>query len=365
MYDVIVVGARCAGAPLAMLLAPCRAPGGSGRSGLVSRATRCRPISCGSGAPPGCKPGGCSIGWRARGCVPIREDHLRRRPGAVCRGIGPAVGGVTETYCPRRTVLDALLVEAAAESGAELIDGFVVDGLLWSEGRVVGVEGHAARVGEVDIAGTDRRGRGRSALDRGPSEPVPAATGSTQLSPGFYYSYWSGLSDLGRVLPRPPRSAHSGLAHQRGSDVHLCCMAARRNSARCARTWKASFRAALDLVPGLARGRRNRAAAKSASSAPTTCPTCTGPQQDRVGRWPATPATTRTPRTGMGMSDAFCVSRTAGRCHPRGARGGAANRRCTSRLPGRARRPHRQRIRAHLEHGPARAAHAKARSVLS
>jgi 2-polyprenyl-6-methoxyphenol hydroxylase-like FAD-dependent oxidoreductase len=78
---------------------------------------------------------------RARGCAPIREITFDVGPVQLC-GIGPAVGGAADTHCPRRPVLDALLVEAAVESGAELIEGFAADDVLWSEGRVVGVTGH-------------------------------------------------------------------------------------------------------------------------------------------------------------------------------------------------------------------------------
>lgn len=77
----------------------------------------------------------------ARGCAPIREIAFDVGPVRLC-GIGPAVGGVSDTYCPRRTVLDGMLVEAAVEAGAELIEGFAVRDVLWSEGRVVGVKGH-------------------------------------------------------------------------------------------------------------------------------------------------------------------------------------------------------------------------------
>lgn len=46
-------------------------------------------------------------------------------------------------YCPRRTVLDHLLVTAAAESGAEMREGFRVDDVLVSDDAVVGIRGHS------------------------------------------------------------------------------------------------------------------------------------------------------------------------------------------------------------------------------
>ncbi len=45
-------------------------------------------------------------------------------------------------FCPRRTVLDSLLVKAAADAGAEVRESFTVDELLVSDGAAVGVRGH-------------------------------------------------------------------------------------------------------------------------------------------------------------------------------------------------------------------------------
>jgi flavin-dependent dehydrogenase len=44
-------------------------------------------------------------------------------------------------YAPRRTSLDATLVEAAAEAGAEVREGFSVDGLVIEDGVVRGIRG--------------------------------------------------------------------------------------------------------------------------------------------------------------------------------------------------------------------------------
>jgi 2-polyprenyl-6-methoxyphenol hydroxylase-like FAD-dependent oxidoreductase len=44
-------------------------------------------------------------------------------------------------YAPRRTVLDKLLVDAAAEAGAEVREGFTVEGLVIEDGRVTGIRG--------------------------------------------------------------------------------------------------------------------------------------------------------------------------------------------------------------------------------
>src|SRR5271165_1412833 len=129
MYDVVVVGARCAGAPLAMLLA--RA---GHRVGLIDRAsfpsdTMSTHFLWQRGAAR-LQTWGLLDRLEARGCAPIREITFDVGPVQLC-GTGPPVGGVANTYCPRRTVLDALLVEAAVQAGAQVIEGFAVDEVMW------------------------------------------------------------------------------------------------------------------------------------------------------------------------------------------------------------------------------------------
>lgn len=127
MFDAIVVGARCAGSPTAMLLAR--------RGYRVLLLDRARfpsdTISTHWIWPPGVA---CLKRWGlldrvvASNCPPIRSLGLDL--GAfVLTGVLPAVEGVDEMYAPRRTVLDKLLLDAAAEAGAEVREGFAVTGL--------------------------------------------------------------------------------------------------------------------------------------------------------------------------------------------------------------------------------------------
>src|SRR5439155_13302977 len=61
----------------------------------------------------------------------------------MCFDVGPfaLTGGVPDAndgeggFCPRRIVLDKLLVDAAVEAGAELREGFSVDELLFEGGQ--------------------------------------------------------------------------------------------------------------------------------------------------------------------------------------------------------------------------------------
>jgi 2-polyprenyl-6-methoxyphenol hydroxylase-like FAD-dependent oxidoreductase len=149
MYDAIIIGARCAGAPTAMLLA---------RKGyrilLVDKATfPSDTISTHIIWPHGAEildRWGLFDQLAASGCPPVA---LR-----LIFDVGPFAlrGGVTETnagrggVCPRRTVLDKYLVDAALAAGAELREAFTVETLLWDDDRVNGIRGHTRTGRSVD-----------------------------------------------------------------------------------------------------------------------------------------------------------------------------------------------------------------------
>jgi flavin-dependent dehydrogenase len=94
-------------------------------------------------------------------------------------------------------VLDKLLVDAAAEAGAEIREGFVVDDLVVGDGRVVGVRGHA-----TSSEPTIERAQVVVGAD-GWHSLIAQKVGSetyAQRDPlvAGYYSYWSGLPMEGR-----------------------------------------------------------------------------------------------------------------------------------------------------------------------
>ena len=125
MYDLIVVGARCAGAPTAMLLA---------RRGyrvlLVDRATfPSDTLSTHFIKPPGVamlRRWGLLGQVIASGCPPVLRFRFDYGP-AVLAGSPPPLDGGGECYAPRRTILDSILVEAAAQAGAEVRPAFTVN----------------------------------------------------------------------------------------------------------------------------------------------------------------------------------------------------------------------------------------------
>jgi 2-polyprenyl-6-methoxyphenol hydroxylase-like FAD-dependent oxidoreductase len=141
----------------------------------------------------------------ATGCPPIHTYAFDFGPVTISGAPGTTEAPVA--YCPRRIVLDKLLVDAAAEAGAEIREGFTVDKVLVEDGRVVGITGRS-REGQTvteratvvaDVVQTERYRE---------KPPLLAA----------YYSYWSGLPNNGRfeIYVRPQRGfgvapTHDGL----------------------------------------------------------------------------------------------------------------------------------------------------------
>ncbi len=131
-YDAIIVGARCAGSPTAMLLA---------RKGyrvlLLDKATfPSDTMSTHHIHPPGVaalERWGLLERLEATGCPPVETYSFDFGPLTISGSPRP-IDGVARGYCPRRTVLDRLLVDAAVEAGAELREGFTVDEILADEG---------------------------------------------------------------------------------------------------------------------------------------------------------------------------------------------------------------------------------------
>jgi flavin-dependent dehydrogenase len=111
----------------------------------------------------------------------------------------PGTKDAPVAYCPRRTVLDKLLVDAAAEAGAEMREGFVVEEIITEQGRVVGIKGHSKGGGSVTerakvVIGAD----GRYSLLAGAVRPEQYHDKPPLLA--AYYSYWSNLPTNGHFV---------------------------------------------------------------------------------------------------------------------------------------------------------------------
>ncbi|MFG2298675.1 NAD(P)/FAD-dependent oxidoreductase [Streptomyces sp. NPDC048603] len=194
IYDAIVVGARCAGSPTAMLLA---------RQGhrvlLVDRAEfPSDTLSTHLIHPPGLA---ALRRWDlleqvvATGCPEITNYTFDLGP-VVLSG-SPAGAGFAGSYAPRRTVLDKILVDAADSAGAEVRERFAVEGLTRDGDTVTGIRGHGRDGRTVEehariVIGADgvhskvaREVRARSYAEK-PKLEVS------------YYTYWEGLPMNGR-----------------------------------------------------------------------------------------------------------------------------------------------------------------------
>jgi 2-polyprenyl-6-methoxyphenol hydroxylase-like FAD-dependent oxidoreductase len=204
-YDVIVVGARVAGAATAMLLA---------RRGLrvlaVDRvAFPSDTISSHQLQVPGAvllHRWGLLGMLEAAGTPPTRRVRFDVGGGLVMDGQFPACEGVDALYSPRRTLLDSILVEAARQAGAEVRENFRVTQVTASDGRVTGIRGSARGRPEVTetaslVIGAD----GKRSL-------VAAAVGARRyrerpVQSFASYSYWAGVPVPGGELYQRPGRA--------------------------------------------------------------------------------------------------------------------------------------------------------------
>jgi 2-polyprenyl-6-methoxyphenol hydroxylase-like FAD-dependent oxidoreductase len=197
MYDVIVVGARCGGAPTAMLLA---------RQGLrvllVDRVTFPRDIPHGHfihrHGPRLLHRWGLLERIVATGSPPI-TSMIQDFGDFPLVGCDLIVDGVPLGLAPRRSVLDALLVGAAVEAGAELREGFTVEEFTTDGDRITGIRGRETRGGirvsegaRVTVGADGRNSR----LAQAVGAPLERATPPLTC---WYFSYWSGVGqrDMG------------------------------------------------------------------------------------------------------------------------------------------------------------------------
>ena len=214
MYDAIIVGARCGGSPAAMLLA---------RKGyrvlLLDKSHFPSDImSTHYVQPPGVarmQRWGILDRLRATTAPPITKvtvtfGEMTFSP-PVPEGEAPP-----EAWCPRRIVLDKILVDAAVEAGAELREGFSVKELVFDGDRVAGVRGGAN--GSV----VEERAKiviGADGLHSLVAKAVQAPEYNTIPSLTYgYYAYWSGVPCTGAEL----YFADAGLLMFKTNDGCVC-----------------------------------------------------------------------------------------------------------------------------------------------
>ena len=205
MYDAIVIGARCGGAATATLLA---------RAGqrvlLVDRAKFPSDIPHGHlihrGGPKRLARWGLLDRVIATGSPAITRmssdlgDHSISATDLQVDGVPVAIG-------PRRTALDAVLVDAAVEAGAELRAGFSVASLTTDGDRVTGIRGGDRRANTtvteraaITIGADGRNSFVARTVSAPEYENVPALT-------CWYFSYWADVpSDVLEIYDRYSRA---------------------------------------------------------------------------------------------------------------------------------------------------------------
>lgn len=192
MYDAIIIGARCGGAPLAMLL---------GRAGhkvlLVDRMKLGSDIM----STHYVKRTGASLldKWGLLDAVvdagtPTIKQLSFDIDQLTLSGRAPACNGVAADVTPRRFVLDRILTDAAIAAGVEVRERFTVTSLVTEGDRVVGIRG-AERGGEpvaerahIVIGADGARSTVADAV--GAEKVVDAGTHTCG-----YYAYYSGMRE--------------------------------------------------------------------------------------------------------------------------------------------------------------------------
>jgi 2-polyprenyl-6-methoxyphenol hydroxylase-like FAD-dependent oxidoreductase len=225
-YDAIVVGARCAGSPTAMLLA---------RAGhkvlLVDRATFPSEIPNGHfihhRGPRLLHEWGLLDRIRASNC----PEHARNTTDFGdyrMTATDQRVDGVAWGYGPRRRVLDQILLEAAIDAGVEFRPGFSVEGYEVDGDRITGIRG-LARDGGTPAIERARITIGADGRNSKLAQTVRAEM--FQHEPPltcFYFTYFGGVENEGfELYSRAGSSAFSFVTNDDLLTIFVCWPVAR------------------------------------------------------------------------------------------------------------------------------------------
>jgi flavin-dependent dehydrogenase len=247
MYDAIIVGARCAGSPTAMLLA---------RKGydvlLVDKSSfPSDTISTHIVWPRGAaklKEWGLLDKVAESNCPKIEKMTFDVGPFAL-KGTHPPYDGVTECYAPRRSVLDKILADAAVDAGVEMRENCAVVEIVSDGGMATGVRCRAdgsAPVAEKArvVIGADGR---NSIVARDMEAPK---YNEKPVYACWYYAYWGNVPRDGIEFYMAPERAIGFIPTNDG----LACVAIATPIAefdKCRSDVEGTFMRSLGLTPKL------------------------------------------------------------------------------------------------------------------
>ncbi|MFJ6095222.1 NAD(P)/FAD-dependent oxidoreductase [Williamsia muralis] len=220
LFDVVVVGARCAGSPLAVMLA---------RRGLRVCVVDKANFPSETPSTHVIQPCGVAVLERigvlaavlGAGGVPIDRFTLVNEDVRIDGDLDSAVF-TRPGLCVRRLTLDALLVAAAEDAGAHVRTGVKVTGLLHSGDRVAGVDTDQGPIQASLVVGADGR-HSTIAASAGAQEYLAVPGGRTPA-----WAYFEGVSDrTGRLrLGRVGENAY--LASPTDAGLYMACVATGR-----------------------------------------------------------------------------------------------------------------------------------------
>jgi 2-polyprenyl-6-methoxyphenol hydroxylase-like FAD-dependent oxidoreductase len=185
----------------------------------------------------------------ATGCPPITRYSFDFGPFTIAGTPHPS-GHVNEASGPRRTVIDALLVDAAVEAGVEVRTGFSVDDIRIGNGDGVAVRGASnggrtvTERAKVLIGADGRRSMVAKAVDPHRYNERPPLC-------SIYYAYWSGVpADGFEVYIRERRAFAAWPTHD---DLTLVVAGWPEDEFRANRSdIEGNFLRSLDLEPAFA-----------------------------------------------------------------------------------------------------------------